>query len=211
MAAHDFASSKKTAKSKSNPPKKAARGKSTRTPKPEAAPKPKKRIPAILWIIIGISLAFGGQYFYKQAKNNPEVSAVIEKANDTLTKTTQKAIEPIKQIEEQEAPRFEFYELLKENKVEVNVDPLPVSEKKSFQYIVQAGSFRNKDDAERMRAQLILNNLTNTTTDSIKTQNGTWHRVMVGPFTNRSKLEKARDTLASLNIQGLVKKIPVKN
>jgi cell division protein FtsN len=62
-----------------------------------------------------------------------------------------------------------------------------------------------------MRAQLILNNLTNTTTDSIKTQNGTWHRVMVGPFTNRSKLEKARDTLASLNIQGLVKKIPVKN
>lgn len=211
MAAHDFASNKKTAKAKSSPAKKPTKTSSAKAAKGNTPPPaPKKKVPAIIWIVLGVSLAFGGQYAFKHLKSNPEVSSVIDQANETIAKTTQKAIEPVKQIKE-EAPRFEFYELLKENEVEVNVTPTPASEKKKYLYIVQAGSFRNKEDAERMRAQLILNNLTNTTTDSINTQNGTWHRVNVGPFSSRSKLEKARDTLASMNIQGLVKKVPLKN
>lgn len=214
MAAHDFASNKKTAKAKSTSTKRAPKGKPNKAQtKPskasEPAPQPKKKIPAIVWIVLGVSIAFGGQHAYKYLKSNPEVSSALEKANEALAETTKKAIEPVKEIQE-EAPRFEFYELLKENEVEVTIEPTPASERKRYQYLVQAGSFRNKDDAERMRSELILNNLTNTTTDSIHTQNGTWYRVNVGPFTNRSKLEKARDTLASMNIQGLVKKIPLK-
>lgn len=215
MAAHDFASNKKTAKAKSTASSKAPKRKPAKTASKGAkpttpAPQPKKKIPAIVWIILGVSIAFGGQHLFKYLKNTPEVSSAIEKANESITETTKKAIEPIKEIQE-EAPRFEFYELLKENEVEVTVEPTPASERKRYKYIVQAGSFRNKEDAERMRSALILNNLTNTSTDSISTKNGTWYRVNVGPFTNRSKLEKARDTLASMNIQGLVKKIPLKN
>jgi len=219
MAAHDFASNKKSTKAKTTSSKKAPRGKPSSssknaTGKPASTkantPTSKKKVPAIIWIVLGVSIAFGGQHLYNYLKNNPKVSTALEKANESIAKTTQKAIEPVKEIQEK-APRFEFYELLKENQVEVTVEPTPTSERKKYQYIVQAGSFRSKEDAERMRSMLILNNLTNTSTDNISTKDGTWYRVNVGPFTNRSKLEKARDTLASMNIQSLVKKIPLKN
>jgi len=213
MAAHDFASKKKTSRSKSSPKKTAKGAPVKKAPAAKTADtpaKPKKKVPAIIWIILGVSIAFGGQHLIKYLKTNPEVSSAIEKANETIAETTEKVIEPVKDIKE-EAPRFEFYELLKENTVEVTVDRSQEQPQKKYNFIVQAGSFKKKDDAERMRAQLILNNLTNTTTDTITTKNGTWHRVNVGPFTNRSKLEKARDVLASLNIQGLVKKVPIKN
>lgn len=206
MAAHDFASKKKTPRAKKTAPKP---GKSSNSKTTEAPAKPKKKIPAIIWIVLGISIALGSQYGYRHLKNNPEVSSVIEKANETISKTTEKAIEPIKEMKD-EAPRFEFYEILKKNEVTVSVDQTATQPKKKFHYIVQAGSFRNKSDAEQMRSRLILNNLTNASTDTITTKSGTWHRVNVGPFTNRSRLEKARDTLASMDIQGLVKKIPNK-
>lgn len=206
MAAHDFASKKKAPRAKKTAPK----SNKGSNPKPTEAPtKPKKKIPAIIWIVLGISIALGSQYGYRHLKNNPEVSSAIEKANETISKTTEKAIEPITEMKD-EAPRFEFYEILKKNEVTVSVDKTATQAKKKYHYIVQAGSFRSKSDAEQMRSRLILNNLTNASTDTITTKSGTWHRVNVGPFTNRSRLEKARDTLASMDIQGLVKKIPNK-
>jgi cell division protein FtsN len=210
MAAHDFASKKKTSKPKANNSKKKPVKKVTTENKKaiETPPKSKKKIPAIVWIVLGVSIAFGGQHAIKALKSNPEVNSAIESASVTLSETTEKILEPVKEIKE-EAPRFEFYELLKNNKVEVNITEDTATTKKKFVYIVQAGSFRKKADAEHMRSQLILNNLTNATTDSITTKNGTWYRVNVGPFTNRSKLEKARDTLAAMNIQDLVKKVPI--
>lgn len=211
MAAHDFASQKKTTKSRptKNRSAKPAAKSSKAANKPKAA-KPKKKIPAIVWIIVGISIAYGGQQGYQYLKSSPSVSEALTKANETITATSEKIIEPVQELKE-ETPRFEFYEILKNNKVEVDTTADPGKPIKKYSYTVQAGSFRNKDDAEQMRSQLILSNLTNTTTDTITTANGTWHRVNVGPFTNRSKLEKARDKLASLNIQGLVRKTEIKN
>ena len=69
---------------------------------------------------------------------------------------------------------------------------------------LQAGSFKVKADAERMRAQLILQGLPNVHTDTSKNKDGTlWYRVRLGPFDNRSKLSKAYDKLVQLNIQPL--------
>lgn len=211
MAAHDFASKKKkpTPKDKKavNTKKTASANKSA----PSPATKNKKKIPAIVWIIIGIGLAFGGQKAYQHYQS--EINATIEKTvnSDVIKDVIEKAqsVTPPSQSESQannEEPRFEFYNLLKKNSVEVDAEPRPLNQKPKYSYMIQAGSFRSKSDAEQMRAKLILSNLTNTSTDSITTANGTWYRVNVGPFTNRSKLEKARDILADLNIQGLVKK-----
>tara|TARA_R110001583_G_scaffold184190_1_gene343285 strand:+ start:8761 stop:8937 length:177 start_codon:yes stop_codon:yes gene_type:complete len=38
---------------------------------------------------------------------------------------------------------------------------------------------------------------------------GTWYRVFVGPFSNRSKLNKAQDILVSNNISPLLIKNPL--
>ena len=59
------------------------------------------------------------------------------------------------------------------------------------EYRVQVGSFRERRVADRLRAELALGGFESTiqTTD---TANGTWHRVMLGPFRGRAAAEAAK-------------------
>ncbi|GGO78287.1 hypothetical protein GCM10011348_09850 [Marinobacterium nitratireducens] len=101
--------------------------------------------------------------------------------------------------------RFEFYEMLPRSEVEApKVDAYkstPRTAKLEHSYLLQAGSFRNPADAERMRAQLLLAGLPNVTTSRVVGSNGTWYRVRTGPFTNRQELNKAENKMVKLSIQ----------
>ena len=73
-------------------------------------------------------------------------------------------------------------------------------------YILQAGSFKNAEDGDRLRAQLILMGL-DARVEAVTSANGdVWHRVQVGPFEDRSKLAKARSTLIDKGIDTLLLK-----
>ena len=61
-------------------------------------------------------------------------------------------------------------------------------------YGVQAGSFREKDEADRLRASLILEGMEPRIRTS-RTANGTWHRVVLGPYQDRAAAETARSRL----------------
>ncbi|MEZ5560998.1 MAG: SPOR domain-containing protein [Pseudomonadales bacterium] len=89
---------------------------------------------------------------------------------------------------------FEFDQLLQGSHVEVDPEPY-VSEAdkgppKHLEYLLQAASFRAFDDAETLRAQLLLQDLP-ATTSSTKLANGTWYRVMVGPYQRRQEAQRA--------------------
>lgn len=107
-------------------------------------------------------------------------------------------------------PRFDFYKLLQEEEVIV---PATEPSRPSHQppatpveYLLQVGSFRNPKDADKLRAQLILLNL-DARTESVTINNGErWHRVVVGPFDNQSRLSKARSTLVTNQYNALVLK-----
>lgn len=112
----------------------------------------------------------------------------------------------------EQSERFEFYKMLPESEVDTtNVEPYkstPKDVKPKHTYILQVGSFQNGSDAERLRAQLILQGLPNVQTRKVTNSNGTvWHQVRTGPFDNRSQLNKAQDKLVRMNIQPLVKRI----
>lgn len=77
----------------------------------------------------------------------------------------------------------------------------PKDAKMQYRYLLQAGSFRKAADAERMRAKLILMGMPNAKTSKSTGQNGTWYRVRVGPFDNRSLLNRAQDKLVRQQIQ----------
>ena len=107
-------------------------------------------------------------------------------------------------------PRFKFYDMLPESEVVPptveEYTPSPATQ--DFRYLVQAGSFRTAEDAERQRAQIAFQGL-KTKVSQITTGEGkTWYRVNVGPFDSRSQMNSAVDKLVTINIQPLVRKIP---
>tara|TARA_Y100000052_G_C2930997_1_gene74323 strand:+ start:58 stop:567 length:510 start_codon:yes stop_codon:yes gene_type:complete len=105
---------------------------------------------------------------------------------------------------------FRFYEMLPESEV---VPPkveeyTPGPAMQEFDYVVQSGSFRSKEDAERQRAQIAFQGL-RAHVQRIDLDNGSvWYRVNVGPFNSRSQMNSAVDKLVTINIQPLVRKIP---
>lgn len=124
--------------------------------------------------------------------------------------------------EEPNQPRFDFYTMLKEN--EVSVPPPKVAKPAQRQqgsgtvqgtvskpaqqvYILQAASFRDSTEAERLRVRLTLANL-DVKVESASDSRGTWHRVLVGPFDTRSRMAKARQVLAEHRLMPLVLKRP---
>ncbi len=107
-------------------------------------------------------------------------------------------------------PRFDFYTMLPEQSIE---DEVVVQQPRSTKeasasgeyYLLQAGSFRQKEDADRRRAELLLLGLEPTIRESTG-DNGRWFRVYLGPFQTRAAMSRARSLTAGQNIDTLVLK-----
>ncbi len=109
-----------------------------------------------------------------------------------------------------EKPGFRFYDMLPDSEV---VPPkveeyTPGPGQQTFDYLVQTGSFRKQEDAERQRAEIAFQGLRANVKRIDLDSGSTWYRVNVGPFTSRSQMNAAIDKLVNLNIQPLVRKIP---
>jgi cell division protein FtsN len=107
-------------------------------------------------------------------------------------------------------PRFDFYTLLPEHSQEEDTPgaesarPLANTALSEY-YLLQAGSFRQREDADRRRAELLLLGLEPSIEESTG-ENGRWFRVYLGPFGKRSNMSKARSLTAGQNIDTLLLK-----
>ena len=104
-------------------------------------------------------------------------------------------------------PTYEFYELLPEQEITVDVDPAelpkPRSESEQPRYLLQAGSFRQAEDADRRRAELLLLGL-EPNVEETTGSTGRWYRVVIGPFESRSAMARARSLTAQQDIDTLL-------
>ncbi|GHD48768.1 SPOR domain-containing protein [Marinobacter persicus] len=189
-------------------------------PKPGKAPKRKESAPAraqhgslsLKWIA---SLALVGCFigFIVYLNTLPETGqpAKPEKtqARETAAPQPKQATPPESSGQQQTAKDFRFYDMLPESEVatpEVN-EYTPGPNMQDFDYIVQAGSFRNQQDAERLRAEIAFQGL-RAHVQTVEQNNGSvWYRVNAGPFKSRSNMNSAVDKLVSIDIQPLVRKI----
>lgn len=109
-------------------------------------------------------------------------------------------------------PRFDFYNLLPEMEVivpdeDIQGEPMQEGVKQVEQpgtYLLQAGSFRSRQQADQLRAKLGLLGL-ETSVQTVNVDNSqTWHRVRVGPFSNLNELNDARALLRKNGIDAIL-------
>jgi cell division protein FtsN len=114
--------------------------------------------------------------------------------------------------EEAETQQFDFYEMLPKYEVVIPEQdsragsaPAVVAGpvQKPGAYILQAGSFRNFKDADRVRALIAMQGV-ESKIQKVTIDKDTWHRVRVGPITNLQKLEDTRSKLRQAQIDALV-------
>ncbi|MCA0403625.1 MAG: SPOR domain-containing protein [Proteobacteria bacterium] len=74
-------------------------------------------------------------------------------------------------------------------------------------FLIQIASFRNRQDAEKLKASLILKGF--DVNVAMATQNqANWYRVIVGPFASRNDAMKTQNILArNERIQGMIRKV----
>jgi cell division protein FtsN len=105
---------------------------------------------------------------------------------------------------------YAFYEMLPKFEVvvpekdkDVRPDIKSVPETRSGTYVLQAGSYKNFADADRVRAKLALlgveSNVQKVTVDS-----DTWHRIRIGPISKLDELNRKREILHKADVDVLV-------
>ena len=120
--------------------------------------------------------------------------------------------------EDVDKPQFEFYTMLPEMEVAVKEEEIepPAAETSSASaaeteplagsYLLQVGSFRKHDEADALKASLALLGLeADIQTVSVNGEE-TWHRVRIGPFTQRAAFDDARKRLSDNGIEAMVLK-----
>lgn len=123
-------------------------------------------------------------------------------------------------------PRFEFYNILPELEVAVPDEELsPLRQRKEtspdagtetataapatagdVKYILQAGSFKQFQEADGFKAHLALLGL-QAEIQSARINGAEWHRVRLGPYTSIDALNQTRAQLSEHDIKALVLKI----
>ena len=181
-------------KKRSTPSKKSSKPRSNSRRKPNNS----NQAPIWAWLVIGLLLA-------------ALITLLIYLANQPRLKTGEVKASPSAPAQSTSnkppQPRFDFYRILKEQELTVpdRSGEITAATPDNIVYYLQAGSFKNQADADELRATLLLANL-ETTIEQTNKKGSLWDRVLVGPFTSRSKMAKARSILASYQLSPLLLK-----
>jgi cell division septation protein DedD len=108
-------------------------------------------------------------------------------------------------------PRFDFYTVLPEQTIPVEPAPAPVERAPPAEtarrqqaaaelYLLQAGAFRQREDADRRRAELLLLGLEPSVEEGTS-DNGRWFRVILGPYEQHAEMNRARSLAAAQGIE----------
>jgi cell division protein FtsN len=111
---------------------------------------------------------------------------------------------------EEPAKSYDFYSMLPKFEVvvpekdkDVKPDIRGVPETRRGTYVLQAGSYKNFADADRVRAQLALQGV-ESEVQKVSVDNDTWHRIRIGPISKLDELNRLRTLLRKADVDVLV-------
>jgi len=98
-------------------------------------------------------------------------------------------------------PKFEV--VVPEKEKDVRPDIRAVPETRRGTYVLQAGSYKNFADADRVRAKLALQGV-ESKVQKVSVDNDTWHRIRIGPISDLDQLNRLRTVLRKADVDVLV-------
>ena len=108
------------------------------------------------------------------------------------------------------AKSYDFYDMLPkfevvvpEKEKDVRPDTKSVPETRRGTYVLQAGSYKNFADADRVRAKLALQGI-ESKVQKVSVDNDTWHRIRIGPISKLDELNRLRQILRKADVDVLV-------
>lgn len=184
-------------------------------------PKPKPSVPAAWWnwLVLVLVIVVFPVLLLKWCGSKPE-----PKAPTTLQPTSPKppaqtqakpaeTPKPASESSDSDEPRFDFYTILPEKEVVVpdyeiktRVREERVGKAKETQYLLQAGSFREFADADRLRAKLALMGI-ESRVEKAQVGDVIWNRVKIGPYEQMSSVTTIKNRLKENGIDVMVTEI----
>lgn len=156
-------------------------------------------------LAIGLAIGLGVAGLVWRSKTHAPVEAVTRAKHPAPLSGQDPADD-----EARHGSEYTFYDKLKnfevvipEKEKDVRRDTKPAPETRPGTYFLQAGSYRNFSDADRVRAQLALAGV-ESKVQKVSVDADTWHRVRVGPITNLDELNRLRARLREADIDPLV-------
>jgi cell division protein FtsN len=179
------------------------------------------QLPGWIWMMGGLAIGlFVAFLVYLNNNQKPgqknALAKVIEKTLQDVREVKKQQVDtpakPKETIAEKPKPSFDFYYILPELEVAVPEQELAAQSKQqashpdqNIEYILQAGSFRQLEQADQLKAKLALQGI-ESNIQTVKINADTWHRVRIGPIRNMSKLEQTRKRLNENGISAIVVK-----
>jgi len=195
------------------------------------SPKPKHphSLPGWIWMLGGLFVGlFVSLLFYIMSNSSvspnksisDSVHHLIDKFKDTReVRTSKEKAPPPPEDGKKDKPKFDFYtilpelevvipdhDLVDEGKQNANDSKGKTQQSGPSRYIIQAGSFRSLEQADRLKARLALYGIEATIQTVTINNNDTWHRVRIGPMTDLTAINKTRKRLQDNGIATMVVK-----
>ena len=179
-----------------------------------------KPIPGWIWMLAGLTIGlFVALLVYIKDNSSGKLA---------ITDTVAKVFQPQKQTDTRDVkqsqntkppepststkPKFDFYTILPELEVAIPEQELIDTKESSKeptsnqQYMLQAGSFKKFEEADKLRARLALQGIEASIQKVKINDTDTWHRVRIGPLDNVKALNQTRLRLRNLGIASIVVK-----
>jgi len=151
-----------------------------------------------LGLALGLGVAFAVHVHYSRqavAEPTPETAAppASAQAGEEVAAATPDA-----------GTNFDFYKMLPEQEVEVPkevaAEAPPLSTLPKGEVVLQAGSFKSQDQAEKLRGRLAMYGV-EAKIQRFALDDETWFRVRIGPIGTVEELEDVRTKLAEAEVE----------
>jgi cell division protein FtsN len=172
----------------------------------------KKPLPGFIWLLVGLGIGLFVALLV-HLDNQPDTSSNFgEAVQKELNKIKKKPEKKQPGTPSKQEPKFNFYTILPELEVLIpdsETQPPETTTSRPAndlgtgkQYILQAGSFQKKADAEKLKASLaLLGHEANV--QHVTINRDAWHRVRLGPYSNTKDLYQTISLLHQHDINAM--------